>query len=117
MKTIKELSKETIKELSKNTIKELSKEQKLEIIEEILCDWKRLDGDCFICCAIVNAFIFRGWVNDRLCRTTSYSAMILIPELEQIRPGVTGNWFGAFARYGGIRTQKLLELKGIIEAS
>jgi carbonic anhydrase/acetyltransferase-like protein (isoleucine patch superfamily) len=102
-------------------IKELSKEQKLTLIDAILEKWKAKDEEEYICFTVCDQALRKHWISlDTYCSNDDeYLCTHLIPELLQIKPVSeyvhTAGWFGGRKTFGNIRTQKLLELKEIIE--
>ena len=86
---------------------ELSREQKLDIIDRILDEWKQTDKEHYIC-----------WAIESLA-PKNMPALQAIPELEKVRPEKTDpnaryGWFGKPQGYGNIRTKALLKVRQFI---
>jgi hypothetical protein len=102
------------------TVRELYKEQKIALINDILENWKICDAEYYICSNVSRQALHKCWISyfeyNRYYMTDI--ALQLIPELLLIKPdntGISKSWFGEPEQFGGIRTQKLLELKEIIK--
>jgi hypothetical protein len=105
-------------------MKELSKDQKLEIIDAVLEDFKRREHEWFICNTMCSILVTKKLIDNIQFSERNFTDVALeaIPELLQIKPADIalrcGNgWFGGISESNsyGKRTAALEQLRKIIE--